>query len=296
MAFSLKTNANLIGVGALVIVAGYIAYDLSHTESVLPCAGNYPSPVSLDLKSDGDAVLSPVALQARSGSQDWGLLEKLETERDAGAPTSTNLKVALTQYDVSSSLNEKRGIGFPWRPSRLDGADAVCFSYAVSFSDNFDFTAGGILPGLVATPEMGVAEPTDAFSDEEVSEESVPLRAHIGWSETGHAQLISFDASGQNRNLRNVLPGSKPLKTGRWHQMAAEIKLNDIGKSNGVARLWVDGELALERTNLRWRLAPDQTFNSILYHISHGTPFGSGVSEPSSDGVVKVTPLELSWR
>lgn len=296
MAFSLKTNANLIGVSALAIVAGYVAYDLTTTVAVKPCSASYPSGVSMDLNAGGEEVLTPVALQARSGSQDWGLLEKLEIERDARAPAPTILKINLTKADVASSFNAERGIGFPWRPSRLDGADAMCFRYNVMFSDDFDFSTSGILPGLVADPQQADNAPEDAFADKEEKDVVVPLRAHIGWSETGHARLMTFDPTGQIRALRVVVPTSTQLKKGRWHRVEAEFKLNDVNRSNGVARLWVDGALAIERNNLKLRPAPGQVFNSVLYAISHGTPFASGVSEPSSDGAVKVTPLELSWR
>jgi hypothetical protein len=59
-------------------------------------------------------------------------------------------------------------------------------------------------------------------------------------------------------NLRwlGAARGNTPLfadtETGKWRCVEAYVRLNDAGLSNGVFRIWVDGELDSERQSLNW--------------------------------------------
>ena len=41
---------------------------------------------------------------------------------------------------------------------------------------------------------------------------------------------------------------------GEWHFVEVELKLNSVGKNDGLVRLWLDGNLELERTALTFRI------------------------------------------
>ena len=41
---------------------------------------------------------------------------------------------------------------------------------------------------------------------------------------------------------------------GEWHSIEIELKLNSVGNKDGLVRLWLDGNLELERTGLTFRI------------------------------------------
>ncbi len=291
---SLTLKANLIGVAAIVIAGAYFAYDLTHTKEEKPCFGFYPPAVSLNLKKGNGELLTPEALQGRSRSQDWGLIEKLKVERTKGAPAASVFTFNLTKDDVSSSLNKKGGASFPWRPSQLNGATSVCFAYNVWIPQGFEFAAGGILPGVASRLNLQRDE-TDSDDDGELVRR---LRAHLTWSKAGQLGFVAFDPSAKHSNDRLVLRTKNTLVRGRWHRLEQELILNGPDKRNGKVRLWVDGDLILDEKSVVLRKTGDAKFYTALYHVSHGTPFGNGNGNVklNKDSTIRISPMEFSWK
>jgi len=289
---SLTLKANLIGVAAILITGSYFAYDLTHTEEEMPCMGFYPPAVSLKLEKGNGSLLTPAALQGRSRSQDWGLMEKVKVERTSGAPVASVFTFKLPKDDVSSSANKKGGSGFPWRPSKLNGSNSVCLAYDVWIPEDFDFSAGGILPGVASRLSLK----RDETDDDDDGELVRRLRAHMTWSAAGQLQFVAFDPSTNHSNDQIVLRTKNTLVPGRWHRLEQELTVNDADKRNGKVRLWVDGELVLDQKSVTLRKEGDAKFDTALYHVSHGTPFGNGNAKLTQDSVIRISPLHLSWK
>ena len=51
--------------------------------------------------------------------------------------------------------------------------------------------------------------------------------------------------------------------------------MNELGKSNGVLRAWIDGQLVFERTDLRFRDIPELKIENVWFNVYHG-----GVAKP----------------
>jgi len=66
------------------------------------------------------------------------------------------------------------------------------------------------------------------------------------------------------------------LNPGRWYQIGCYCKLNTPGKDDGVLRGWVDGALAYDRTDWRWRtvdsLKIQQWWQNVYYGGSWHSP------------------------
>lgn len=285
-------KANLIGAAALVITGGYIFFDFTNKDVQLPCMASYPPAVSLNLEKGNGELLSAVALQGRSQSQDWGLLDTLSVERVAGAPVSNAFRIALKKDDVASSGSPTAGAGFPWQPSRLNGTASVCFSYNVWLPKDFSFKAGGTLPGVASGQRLSFDESIDDDEGRLVR----TLRAHMAWSDEGMLQVVMFDPSIKYSSRQTVLSSNTRLTPGRWHRLEQEIVLNDDGQSNGNVRVWLDGKIALDAQNLSIRKSPDSKIETAFYHVARGTPRGSSNAKAETDSYIKVSPMELSWR
>ena len=56
-----------------------------------------------------------------------------------------------------------------------------------------------------------------------------------------------------NRNLYQNRNNWKLLEANKWARFEFYMKLNDIGSKNGILRVWLDGTLILEYTDVEWR-------------------------------------------
>jgi hypothetical protein len=153
------------------------------------------------------------------------------SQSDAPEPTpgkgGTNWKVKLD----STGLN-------------VGAKDQVYLRYYLRFQPNFQFVKGGKLPGMAGgTSNSGGDVPT----------------GYDGWSgrlmwRTGGAVVnymyLPTSATWGTDLAWNYGGTTRKFVPGKWHCVEMQYKMNTVGSSNGVARSWLDGALALERTNL----------------------------------------------
>lgn len=60
------------------------------------------------------------------------------------------------------------------------------------------------------------------------------------------------------------------LETNRWYAIEQNCKLNTPGKKNGVLRAWVDGYLAFEKTDVRFRMTDELKIEQVWMNVYHG--------------------------
>lgn len=70
------------------------------------------------------------------------------------------------------------------------------------------------------------------------------------------------------------------LENNRWYCIEQYVKMNTPGEADGVLRGWVDGRLAFERTDLRFRTVEALKVEQIWMNLYHG---GSAVSPEDMD-------------
>lgn len=68
------------------------------------------------------------------------------------------------------------------------------------------------------------------------------------------------------------------LERNRWYCVEQYVRLNDVGRDNGVLRAWVDGELAFEKTDIRYRTVETLRIEDFWLNVYHG-----GTRPPVSD-------------
>lgn len=56
------------------------------------------------------------------------------------------------------------------------------------------------------------------------------------------------------------------LAPGEWHTVEVELRMNDVGRANGVIRLEVDGTRVISTDDVVFRTAayPDMRFNQLV--------------------------------
>lgn len=294
MAISAR-NAILFNAAAVVITVAAVAGVVRswfNTVSAIPCDQRYRSVMTLAVQENG-APLTAADLQSRFGGRDVGLLENVEIAKAQDGPAPLALKVKLPKGSGAPEAGDTAvgGMSFPWEPRAVRAQNAVCLSYGVMLSSDFDMSQNGILPGLIGR--------SDAQEDR--------FAVHVAWFNTkehgiAHQIVTKPEATpGMNVSTPQAPPAPHfefDVKTfeiprGRWARISQELVLNKPDASDGILRIWVDGRLALERTDMRLRTDA----SVVVTGVSAATHIlNQGLNGPApGDSTVWYTPYELRW-
>ena len=142
--------------------------------------------------------------------------------------------------------------------------DEIWMQYDVKFHKDFDFVKGGKMPGLYGgTVHSGCNLPdgTNGFS------------TRYMWGPDGFFYLYLYAVENESKGYscgQDNGKGNLQLQKDKWMTMKQFIKLNDPGQSNGVAAVYVDGVLAIERTDIMYRTTDTLKIEGILFSTFFG--------------------------
>lgn len=278
-ALALNAGAIVIGIASLaLIVRNYLA-----SEVVQPCAERYAQGVMFSAERRPGELVTGADLQARLSGRDWGVLENVTgVAVEAGAARQA-LEVRIPAGAHGPSGAElKAGMSFPWAPRSLRRTEAACLGYQVWFAPGFDFGHGGRLPGLSGG---GPADSDRAKS---------ALTTRLAWGAGGKADVAVVSGTGIAASTVAAERGVITFEPGRWAQVEVEVVLNTPGERDGILRVWIDGELKVDRRNAQLREAADVAFDGVAADVIYGS------AEPATaarrEQRLRITPFELRWR
>ncbi len=162
--------------------------------------------------------------------------------------------------------------------------DEAFFRYYLRFGEDWEPTDGGKLPGPSGT--YGVAgwggrpvDGTDGWSARGTyrvpAPSGNPLEDHTGIGN----YVYHADMPGQYGDIDIWTDGCAGLlDKNRWYSVETQVRLNTPGLNDGILRGWVDGRLAYERTDWRWRDTDTLKVEQIWMNVYHG-----GTAVPDSD-------------
>jgi hypothetical protein len=274
------TRVILFNVAAgLVTIAAVVAVvrSLVRTPELAPCAERYPSGTAFALEQGG-VLLTSADLQARLSGKDIGLGDNVKIARMKDAPTPVALGVTLAKGSVAPHVHDvpRGGVTFAWDPRSVRGKTAACLAYSVLLPAGFQFHHGGVLPGIRGS------EDADQLKE--------GFMALLAWRRNGRLGVTTFI---DNRSGPvEVEPITFP--EGRWVKLEQEVVLNDPKKTDGVLRVWVDGKLAIDRSDLAYRDRPEVTVTGVSasVHYGHEDPAHGA----PKDTTIWLTPFEIRWK
>ena len=210
-------------------------------------------------------------------TRNWGLVwgpspesnGKLLTGPEALDGNSYQVTYPAGSYDSPGGLEFRTDFS----KLSIDSRDSLYLRYYVRFERGFDFGKGGKLPGLGGgSANTGGHKPdgTDGWS------------ARIMWRAGGRIVQYVYHPD-QPTEYGEDFPwdfGGCPkfFTPGQWECVETYARMNDPGKHNGVIVSWLNGEKALEVTNLRFRDRADLKIDKMLFE----TFFGGGDSSWAS--------------
>lgn len=60
------------------------------------------------------------------------------------------------------------------------------------------------------------------------------------------------------------------LRKNRWYAIEQYVKMNTPGRNDGILRAWIDGKVAFEKTDVRFRDVPDLKIETVWLNVYQG--------------------------
>ena len=166
-----------------------------------------------------------------------------------------------------------------WKPHIGARLNTLTYSYRLRFAPNFDFAAGGRLPGtgsVVPHPEGTKPNGTNSWS------------VGAAWKGDGTLGQYVYHM-GQPRSSGEYWAwNTGPVTKGQWHQVKTTVKVNSPNQSNGSIVTTLNGRTVLSKTGLRFRQTDKLMIERLLFNV-----FYSGRA-PSQANQVYIDDFQLT--
>ena len=197
-------------------------------------------------------------------------------------------KVIRVKYPKGSLRSLASGASWQW--SNFGKHEDLYLSFWVKFAPDFVFRAGGKLHGLCGGKcNTGGNKPNghDGWSS----------RIHWGPDNTLKNYIYHKDQPGKYGQVlfwshqaktitmkKGKFPGKIieknriRIKPGEWYHVATRVKINHVGKSDGIVQSWLNGELVLDVRGIEFRDKSCKK-NDLLIDKMYFSTFFGGNSE-----------------
>ncbi len=294
------SKACMINAGAVAF--GVLTLGLMVRQAVLPvvvpdCVQRYNQAGVLSWRRADGRMLSPESLQARHGRLEWGVLDNIRFVKRDSAPLGVAMQVHLPKRErQSQNTTYASGAAFSWAPRWLKTANAGCLSYQVFFPKNFHFGKGGSLPSLYG------GDRSHSFLAASVLDGRGAARKHptdfsarLHWRSNGRLDAVVATAQHPGGLVLSVTGGLDKLQRGRWVKVAQEIVLNSPKKANGTLRIWVDGNLRINRTDIMFRKAGTAVITGVIGNTHYANQNMVWLPAPKTT-MLELSPFFVRWH
>lgn len=228
----------------------------------------------------------------------WGVPwdDRLENSTLVGpAEAVVGQKAIRINYPAGGVGPSQTGMQFPMSFARISGMkaafDSLYLRYYVYFDDGFDFVKGGKLPGLMG----GGNSWSRSGGDQPDGINGWTMR--FMWRTGGEAVVYAYLPGGKYKegDWGTDIKTGKSFVTGKWHCVEQFVKVNTVGVDNGKLKVWLDDQLVLDLSDVRYltRLSDTTRVGGIYVSTFHGGNTADWAPTVTSyarfDGIVAAT-------
>lgn len=157
------------------------------------------------------------------------------------------------------------GDGFEMNVDLGHDYDELYLSYNIKFSNEFNSTAGGKLPGLGGLPDFSAICPSGGMG----------FRCHNMFKQAG--SIISYHYDRTTGKCPWALSAYKyhPVyfNNGVWYNITQRVVMNTftsgVANANGIKELWVDGLLVFQEANLKLMERESDTMKVDAFRLAN---------------------------
>ena len=158
---------------------------------------------------------------------------------------------------------------FPFQRQWGHEPEAVYFRYYLRLADDWDPPRGGKFPGFSGTYGRAgwggrPVDGTDGWSARGLFDGQRDGRTPIGW------YSYHMDMRGRYGSHWRWEIDQGGLENNRWYCIEQYVRLNHPERADGILRGWVDGQLVLEKTDLRFRAVDTLRVQAVWVNIYLG--------------------------
>jgi len=259
-------------------------HELPPSDPIPGLAAQYPHDQGIENHSD-------VYLFSDFETPDWGSdwtfgydASTLETVVSDPERLFAPFQGTALRVEIPEGANTGMSMGYDFADEIGQEPEEIYFRYYLRISDDWETTYGGKMPGISGTYGRAgwggrPSDGTNGWSARGSFDlmpppgnplgEMVPLGHYVY-----HADMegIYGDVDLWQNDYRGY------LEKNRWYCIEQYLQMNTPGQNDGILRAWVDGRLAYERTDWRWRDVDTLKIERIWMNVYHG-----GSATPDQD-------------
>lgn len=155
-----------------------------------------------------------------------------------------------------------------------ESVEKACVSYDVRFSDGFDWSLGGKLPGLQGTlAGVEASLPTGGGNPGELGWSARGMWLGPGayaWAGPVNMAVSYVYGPRQEQHYGDNEPWGRGFEAGRWHRVVQCHIMNSAGRADGTLQAWMDDDLVLDIDDHVYRLRDDLGITHLNWSVFRG--------------------------
>jgi hypothetical protein len=180
------------------------------------------------------------------------------------------------RVEIPNGTNTGMSVGYRFDDKHGFEPEEIYFRYYIRVAESWQTLDGGKFPGIAGrygTAGWGgrQSDGTNGWSARGLFKEMPPAGNPLEHTVPVGSYVYHADMPtqyGDNHLWQNDYLGY--LEKNRWYCIEQYLLLNTPGVQNGIMRVWIDGRLAWEKYDWRWRTISSLKIEEIWMNVYHG--------------------------
>ncbi|MCL4204640.1 MAG: DNRLRE domain-containing protein [Pirellulaceae bacterium] len=250
---------------------------VSPTPAILGLAAKYPADRGIGAD---DQVIFSTDFESDAWAKEWTLaaeLKMIDTINDDPERKFEPLSGKALRVKIAEGATGALNTIYKFQKQIGQEPEEIYFRYYLRLADDWNQTLqGGKMPGISGT--YGVAgwggrksDGTDGWSARGAFHLTIPKDNPLSGLTPIGTYCYHADMTGTYGDIWIWDQGYRGfLQNNRWYAIEQHLRLNRPGEKDGVLRAWVDGRLAFDKSDIRFRHNDRLKIEQIWMNVYHG--------------------------
>ena len=250
-------------------------HDLPPSAPIAGLAARYPGDQGI---LDDPDVIFFAGFETEKWADAWTYVGgKLEPVTADGDRKFKGFRGKALRIRIAEGSTGAMNVGYKFRKQTGAEPEEIYFRYYLRLADDWNQTRqGGKMPGISGTYGRAgwggrKSDGRNGWSARGSFYYSIPEGNPLAGTHPIGTYCYHADMRGRYGDIWIWQKGYRGfLRKNRWYSVEQYLKLNTPGEKNGVLRAWIDGRLAFEKKDIRFRLVDTLRIEQIWMNVYHG--------------------------